>query len=58
VDYADRPGMMTVEEFAAGLVVPAVPPTRKVEDMVAFVRQAQGTDHFEDDFSLMEFIFK
>lgn len=58
VNYADRPAvMMTVEEFAAGLARPAAPGTRKVEDMVAFVRQAQGRDNFDDDFSLVEIQF-
>lgn len=58
VNYADRPAvMMTVEEFAAGLARPAAPGARKVEDMVAFVRQAQGRDNFDDDFSLVEIQF-
>lgn len=58
VNYADRPeAMMTVEEFGAGLAKPAAPGMRKVEDMVAFVRKAQGRENFEDDFSLMEIQF-
>ncbi len=58
VDYASRPGMMTVEEFAAALALPVTAGVRKVDEAVAFVRQAQGHDHFEDDFSLAEFQFK
>jgi sigma-B regulation protein RsbU (phosphoserine phosphatase) len=58
VNYADREGMMTVEEFAAGLAQPSPASTRKVDDMAAFVRQAQGRDNFDDDFSLVELRFK
>lgn len=54
VDYADGRGMMTLEEFADALALPASGPGKKMEDMLAFVRQAQGTDHFEDDFTLVE----
>jgi sigma-B regulation protein RsbU (phosphoserine phosphatase) len=58
VNYAAREGMMTVEEFAAGLAEAAPSATRKVEDMVAFVRRAQGRENFDDDFSLVELRFK
>lgn len=58
VNYADRPHeMMTVEEFAAELTKPAATGARKVEEMVAFVRRAQGRENFEDDFSLVEIQF-
>jgi sigma-B regulation protein RsbU (phosphoserine phosphatase) len=58
VNYAAREGMMTVEEFAAGLAQETPSNVRKVEDMVAFVRRAQGRDNFDDDFSLVEITFK
>jgi sigma-B regulation protein RsbU (phosphoserine phosphatase) len=58
VNYAGREGMMTVEEFAEGLTRPAPAGTRKVDDMVAFVRAAQGRENFDDDFSLVELRFK
>ncbi len=58
VNYADRPEiMMTVEEFAAELARPAPAGVRKVEDVVAFIRRAQGRENFEDDFSLLEIQF-
>lgn len=58
VNYADRPSvMMTIEEFAAELSRPAPAGVRKVEDVVAFVRRAQGRENFEDDFSLLEIQF-
>ncbi len=58
VDYADREGMMTEEEFAVQLEKPADAGQTKVDSMVAFVRKAQGKDAFEDDYSLMEIAFK
>lgn len=56
IDYADGSGMMTVETFAAELrrrvcAGEAGTPQRMVE----WVRQQQGRDDFEDDFSLCEF---
>ncbi|QYY36269.1 SpoIIE family protein phosphatase [Ruficoccus sp. ZRK36] len=58
VNYADGNGMMTEEEFAEGLCLPAEEGKTKVAGMVDWVRRAQGQDAFEDDFSLMEIIFK
>ncbi|MBC2594511.1 SpoIIE family protein phosphatase [Ruficoccus amylovorans] len=58
VDYADGHGMMTEEEFGAGLCLPPEEGKSKVASMVDWVRRAQGRDPFEDDFSLMEIIFK
>ncbi len=48
---------MTVDEFGAELTNPAAAGARKVEEMVAFVRRAQGRENFEDDFSLVEVQF-
>jgi len=58
VNYANRPGMMTVEEFAAELSKPSTIGVRKLEEMVAFVRREQGQENFEDDFSMVEIILK
>lgn len=58
VDYADGRGMMTEEEFGEGLCLPPAEGKTKVASMVEWVRQAQGHAAFEDDFSLMEIIFK
>lgn len=57
VNYADGSGMMTVEEFAKALQLPAEEGKSKVESMVSFVRRAQGQEAFEDDFSLVEIQF-
>lgn len=58
VDYADGSGMMTEEEFGERLRVPPAEGQSKMDDMLAFVRKAQGHDAFEDDFSLLEICFK
>lgn len=58
IDYADGRGMMTEDEYNAHLHVPADPGKTKVESMVDWVREQQGKDAFEDDFSLMEILFK
>jgi len=58
VDYADGRGMMTEEEFNKQLTAPPAPAKSKVESMADWVRQQQGRDAFEDDFSLMEICFK
>jgi len=59
VNYADRPEvMMSVEEFAAELARPLPPGAGKIAGMVDFVRRAQGREHFDDDFSLVEICFK
>lgn len=58
VNYADRPDvMMSVEEFAAELARPPAPGVGKITGMVEFVRRAQGREHFDDDFSLVEICF-
>mgnify|MGYP001250527328 CR=1 FL=1 len=58
VDYKDGSGMMTEDEFADGLCLPPMDGMSKVDSMVKWVREAQGRDAFDDDFSLMEIIFK
>ncbi|WP_309380009.1 fused response regulator/phosphatase [Cerasicoccus frondis] len=57
VDYKDGSGMMTDDEFAIELDKPAGGKS-KVQAMVDWVRAAQGRDAFEDDYSLVEVIFK
>ncbi|WP_269538835.1 fused response regulator/phosphatase [Cerasicoccus fimbriatus] len=58
VDYKDGSGMMTDDEFAIELDKPAPSEKSKVDHMVDWVREAQGRDAFEDDYSLVEIIFK
>ncbi len=58
VNYADRPEvMMSVEEFATELARPVAAGAGKIPGMVEFVRRAQGREHFDDDFSLVEISF-
>lgn len=58
VDYKDKPGMMTVDEFAKELAAKNTTNVSKVQSMVTFSRNIQGKDNFEDDFSLLEICFK
>ncbi|WP_309399525.1 fused response regulator/phosphatase [Cerasicoccus maritimus] len=58
VDYKDGSGMMTDDEFAVELNKPNPSSKAKVDYMVDWVREAQGRDPFEDDYSLVEVIFK
>lgn len=58
VDYADGRGMMTDDEFAEQLLVPAPAGRSKVDAMVDWVREQQGRAAFEDDYSLLEVVFK
>ncbi|MEO0796018.1 MAG: fused response regulator/phosphatase [Verrucomicrobiota bacterium] len=57
VDYKDGSGMMTDDEFAEQLAVDTGDQS-KAEAMVDWVREQQGRDGFEDDYSLVEVIFK
>lgn len=58
IDYRDGSGMMTEEDFGVGLCLPPIDGKSKVESMVKWVRDAQGREAFEDDYSLMEVVFK
>ncbi|GHC00507.1 fused response regulator/phosphatase [Cerasicoccus arenae] len=58
VDYPDGRGMMTDDEFAVQLEAVAPSGATKVDAMVDWVREQQGRDAFEDDYSLVEVIFK
>ncbi|WOO43257.1 fused response regulator/phosphatase [Rubellicoccus peritrichatus] len=58
VDYKDGSGMMTEEEFSRQLHAAPDAGKSKMDSMVDWVREAQGRDAFEDDFSLMEVKFK
>lgn len=58
LEYKDRNDMMSVEEFADGLTLPPKPNMSKVDSMVQFCIDEQGSDDFEDDYSLVEIIFK
>ena len=58
VRWADGSGMMSVDDFAKALALPAPKGVSKVDSMVDFSREAQKSDTFEDDFSLFEVAFK
>ncbi|MFZ3044584.1 MAG: SpoIIE family protein phosphatase [Desulfatirhabdiaceae bacterium] len=57
INYADRKGMMTFKEFAEELSKSVPADARKVEQMLEFVRTAQNSETFEDDFTLVELSF-
>ncbi len=50
--------MMSVEDFAEELKKPPMDGLSKVQSMMAFSKAAQGSDKFDDDFSLFEIQFK
>lgn len=54
VEYAEGDGMMSVNDFARGLLLPSEDGKGKAESMLDFSRRAQNNDQFEDDFSLCE----
>jgi len=58
VDYRDGSGMMTDDEFAEALKSPPAGGKSKVDSMVDWVREQQGREAFEDDYSLVEVVFK
>lgn len=58
VKYADGNGMMSVDDFARGLLLPTEDDRGKAESMLDFSRKAQNNDQFEDDFSLCEITMK
>ena len=49
---------MSLDEFVAEIPKPARAGLSKVESMMAFSKDIQRSDSFEDDFSLCEIIFK
>ncbi len=58
VEYADKSGMMSVDEFAKALVDSPPAGESKVDSMVRFSQNAQQSEQFEDDFSLCEIVLK
>jgi len=58
VDYKDGSGMMTDDEFAEQLNAAQPAGKSMVDHMVDWVREEQGHPNFEDDYSLVEVIFK
>ncbi len=58
VDYKDGSGMMTDDEFAQELNSAKLADGPMVNHMVDWVREQQGHAAFEDDYSLVEVIFK
>lgn len=58
IDYLGKNSMMTVDDLAQEFLKPPYPNMTKVESMVKFCAQAQGSQNFSDDYSLVEIIFK
>lgn len=58
IDYANKKTMMTIDDFAQELLAPPFPNLSKVQSMVQFCSQAQASPYFNDDFSLVEILFK
>lgn len=58
LDYNNKNGMMTVDEFAQELIQPPQANTSKVESMFKFSQSVQAAQYFSDDYSLVEILFK
>lgn len=58
LDYKNKDGMMSLDDFAQELLNPPYPSMTKVESMVKFARDAQGSSSFCDDYSILEILFK
>lgn len=58
IQYKNSGEMMTFEEFIEELNTPPHTGQSKVESMVQFAKAAQAKEVFEDDFSLVEILFK
>lgn len=58
IDYLGKNTMMTVDDFAQELLKPPYPNMTKVQSMVKFCSDAQGSPYFSDDYSLVEILFK
>lgn len=58
IDYIGKNSMMTLDDFANELLKPPSPNMTKVQSMVKFSADAQGSQNFNDDYSLVEIIFK
>jgi len=57
VEHADGKGFMTFNEFTEELSKPVPKDARKVEQMLRFASNAQNSETFEDDFTLVELSF-
>lgn len=58
INFKNKPGMMTLDEFATELTKPSTKDSSKVKSMFTFSAQTQGSDKFEDDYSIVEILFK
>lgn len=58
IDYLGKNSMMTVDDLAKELLKPPLPNMTKINSMVKFCSEAQGSPYFNDDYSLVEIIFK
>lgn len=57
LDYAAENKMMSIDDFAKELILPAYPNMTKVESMVMFSRESQASENFSDDYSIIEILF-
>lgn len=57
IQYANKDTMMTLDEFAQELTTPPSS-TSKVKAMVEFSCNVQASNKFDDDYSLVEIVFK
>lgn len=57
VDYNNQNRMMSVDDFAQELLNPPANNKTKVQSMVEFSSNAQGSKYFSDDYSLVEIVF-
>lgn len=58
LDYATENKMMSINDFAQELLKPSNSNMTKVESMVKFSKDAQSSEFFSDDYSLVEILFK
>lgn len=58
LDYATENKMMSIDDFAQELIRPSSPNLTKVESMVKFSCNSQASEYFNDDYSLVEILFK
>lgn len=58
IDYIDKKTMMSFDDLSKELLNPPYPNMTKLESMVKFCSEAQGSPFFQDDFSLVEILFK
>lgn len=58
IERADGSGMMSYYDFTQALSQEVPSDVSKIQQMVDYSRQVQGHENFEDDYSLLEIVFK